>query len=80
MPTTERPVIRVVPKPAPPKPRDRQYGTWTDRGMTMPLSSEQWHVLAHLSHWCHLSTACPLCKAQDRAYRAERALDQIIEG
>lgn len=61
--------------------------TMTDRGVTTPLTTEEWLVIAHLRQWCHLSTACPMCKLdtawvveRQRAVAAERALEGVICG
>lgn len=37
-------------------------------------------VIGHLRGWCHNSTACAICSAENRALSAERTLDQIISG
>lgn len=29
-------------------------------------------LIAHVRGWCHNSAVCLLCKAEDRAYKAER--------
>lgn len=44
------------------------------------VGGAEYAVVAHVRDWCHDSSICPLCKAQDRALAAERSLDQIISG
>jgi hypothetical protein len=54
--------------------------TITDRGITTEMSLEEWLCMAHLRTWCHDGSKCPLCKAQDEAFKAERRLESVISG
>jgi hypothetical protein len=37
-------------------------------------TTEEFAVVAHLRGWCHDSTACRICVAENRAHVAEQAL------
>ena len=54
--------------------------TLKQRGWDRTRSEAEFVAVAHLRGWCHNSVVCPICKAEDRAYQAERTLDQIISG
>lgn len=44
------------------------------------LRPEEFHVVAHLRQWCHNGAECAICKAEARAFEAERRFESVVSG